>query len=41
MSWASLVTKGVRGAVWFGFEVKSHLNRKVKKYAVWFGSIDF
>jgi len=22
--------RGVRGAVWFGFEVKSHLNRNVK-----------
>jgi len=31
----------VCGAVWFGFEVKSHPNRKIKKYAVWFGSVDF
>jgi len=22
----------VRGAVWFGFETKSHLNRKIKKH---------
>jgi len=32
---------GVRGAVWFGFEGKSHPNRKIKKHAVWFGSVDF
>jgi len=28
--------RGVRGAVWFGFEVKSHPNRKIKKL----GSVD-
>jgi len=33
--------RGVCGAVWFGFERKSHMNRKVKKDAVWFGSVDF
>jgi len=33
--------RGVRGAVWFGFEHKSHPNREIKKHAVWFGSIDF
>jgi len=27
-------TRGVRGAVWFGSEAKSHLNRKINKYAV-------
>ena len=26
--------RGVRGAVWFGFETKSHPNRKIKKHAV-------
>jgi len=25
---------GVRSAVWFGFETKSDLNRKINKYAV-------
>jgi len=34
-------TRGVRGAVWFDFEGKSHPNRKIKKHAVWFGSVDF
>jgi len=33
--------RGVRGAVWFGFEVKSHPNRKIKNHAVWVGSVDF
>jgi len=33
--------RGVRGAVWFGFERKSHPNRKIKKNAVWFGSVEF
>jgi len=33
------IKKGVRGAVWFGFEGKSHLNRKIKKHAVWFGLV--
>jgi len=33
--------RGVRGAVWFGFEVKSHPNCKINKYAVWFGSVNF
>ena len=33
--------RGVRGAVWFGFEHKSHPNREIKKHAVWFGSVDF
>jgi len=37
----SPVTRGVRGAVWFGFEGKSHPNCKIKKHAVWFGSVDF
>ena len=27
--------RGVYGAVWFDFEAKSHLNRKIKKHAVW------
>jgi len=31
--------RGVRDAVWFDFEAKSHLNRKIKKHAVWFGSV--
>jgi len=34
-------TKGICGAVWFDFEAKSHLNRKIKNHAVWFGSVDF
>jgi hypothetical protein len=33
--------RGVRGAVWFGFEAKSHLKHKIKKHVVWFGSVDF
>jgi len=33
--------RDVRGAVWFGFEHKSHPNREIKKHAVWFGSVDF
>jgi len=33
--------RGVRGAVWFGFEHKSHPYREIKKHAVWFGSVDF
>jgi len=33
--------RGVRGAVWFGFEHKSHSNREIKKHAIWFGSVDF
>jgi len=33
--------RGVRSAVWFGFEAKSHLNRKIINYAVWFVSVDF
>jgi len=33
--------RGVRGAVWFDFEGKSHPNCKVKKDVVWFGSVDF
>ena len=36
-----LCSRGVRGLVWFGFEDKSHPNRKINKYAVWFGSVDF
>jgi len=36
-----VVARGVHGAVWFGFEVKSHPNRKIKKHAVWLGSVDF
>jgi len=34
-------TRDVRGAVWFGFEGKSHPNREIKKHAVWFGLVDF
>jgi len=34
----TLSVRGVRGAVWFGFERKS---REIKKHAVWFGSVDF
>jgi len=33
--------RGVCGAVWFGFEGKNLPNRKIKKHAVWFGSVDF
>jgi len=29
-----VVSRGVRGAVWFGFEYKSHPNREIKKHAV-------
>jgi len=36
MSLFEIAEKGVRGAVWFGFEAKSHPNRKINKYAVWF-----
>jgi len=32
----TLIYRGVCGAVWFGFEPKSHLNRKIKKHVVWF-----
>jgi len=35
------MSRGVCGAVWFGFEGKSHPNHKIKKHAVWFGSVDF
>jgi len=35
----TLLGRGIRGAVWFGFEGKSHPNRKIKNYAVWFGLI--
>jgi hypothetical protein len=35
------LTRGVRSAVWFGFEYKSHPNREIKMYAVRFGSVDF
>jgi len=49
MYWYNVINKhecivdyrGARGAVWFGFEAKSHPNRKTNKYAVWFGSVDF
>jgi len=34
-------TRGIYGAVWFGFEFKSHSNQKINKYAVWFDSVDF
>jgi len=34
-------TRSIRDAVWFGFEHKSHMNREIKKHAVWFGSVDF
>jgi hypothetical protein len=37
----SSTIRGVRGAVWFGFEQKSHPNREIKNHAVWFGSVDF
>jgi len=33
----TLLLRGVRGLVWFDFEVKSHSNRKINKYVVWFG----
>jgi len=36
-----VVFRGVCGAVWFSFEVKSHPSRKINMYAVWFGSVDF
>jgi len=36
-----VIDRGVCGAVCFGFKGKSHSNRKIKKHAVWFGSIDF
>jgi len=32
-------SRGVRGAVCFGFEAKSHSNRKINKYAIWFGLV--
>lgn len=32
------ILRGVCGAVWFGFEAKSHPNHKINKYAVWFGT---
>jgi len=34
-----LSIRGVCGAVWFGFEAKSHMNHKIKKHAVWIGSV--
>jgi len=34
-------SSGVRGAICFDFEVKSHLNRKKKSHAVWLGLVDF
>jgi len=36
-----LLIRGVHGAVWFGFEVKSHPNHKIKLNTVWLGSVDF
>ena len=33
--------RGGRGVVWFNFEDKSHSNCEIKKYASWFGSVDF
>jgi len=30
---------GVCGAVWFNFEHKSYLYRKIKRDVIWFGSI--
>jgi len=33
--------RGVHDVVWFGFESKNHSNRKIKRHAVWFGSVDF
>jgi len=38
---SNMICRGVCGAVWFGFKGKSHPNRKIKKHAVWFGSVDF
>jgi len=38
---STVFNRDVCGAVWFGFEVKSHPNRNVKMYAVWFSSVDF
>jgi len=32
---------GVRGLVWFDFEIKSFPNGKINKYAVWLSLIDF
>ena len=34
-----LSIRGVCGAVWFGFEAKSHMNHKIKKHAVWLGLV--
>jgi hypothetical protein len=39
--WRLRKSRGVRGAVWFGFDHKSHPNRNIKKHAVRFGSVDF
>jgi len=36
-----LCSKGVRGVIWFDFEFKSHLNRNIKKHAVWFSLVGF
>jgi len=41
VNYRTIIARGVRGAVWFGFEHKSHPNREIKKHAVWFGSVDF
>jgi len=41
LQWLKQVIVGVCGAVWFGFEGKSHPNGKIKKHAVWFGPVDF
>jgi len=42
MAHLSLVSiTGVRRAVWFSFEIKSHTNHKIKKHAIWFGWLNF
>jgi hypothetical protein len=38
---AATSPKGVCGAVCFGFEVESHMNRKIKKHVVWIDSVNF
>jgi hypothetical protein len=36
-----LLSRGDRGADWFGFKHKSHHNREIKMHAVRFGSVGF
>jgi len=36
-----IITSDVCDVVWFLFEVKSHLNRMIKKHAVWFSLVGF